>query len=94
MSSSKGETSKKLSWAKSMDAKLNHENRLWEAALKQTEGGKTNITLPTVKNEKQKPANVKLFDTYLEEAKVELKRRQEKNNKKQQQKKEEKANGN
>ena len=91
MSSSKGDPSNKCGWYKSMCAKLKHENRLWEAAMKMAEGGKANVTLPTIKNEKQKPAKVQLFERYIEEAKVERKRRLDKESKKQQQKKEESA---
>ena len=89
MSSSMCQPSSKLSWVKKMNAKIAHEERLWQAALKVAEGGKVNIELPTIKNEKQKPANVKLFENLLEDAKVERKRRLEKETKKKQQQKEE-----
>lgn len=90
MSSSKGEPSKKLSWVKSMDAKLRHENRLWEAAVKIAEGGKpNNLVLPTDKGGKQKAENLNKMAQFIEQAKVEKSRRQEREHKKQQQKKEE-----
>lgn len=91
MSSSLGNPSNKMGWYRSMCAKMKHEGRMWEAAMKMAEGGKSNIQLPTIKNEKQKPAKVQLFERFMEEAKVERKRRQDKDSKKQQQKKEENA---
>lgn len=89
MSSSTGDPSKKMGWFRSMSAKIGHENRLWEAAVKQADGGKTNVMLPQVKNEKSKPKNVQLFETYIEQAKIERKRRLDKESSKKQQKKEE-----
>jgi len=89
MSSSLGNPSNKCSWYRSMMAKLKHQDRLYEAAAKQLEGGKTNVMLPQIKNEKAKPKNVQLFETYIEQAKVERKRRLDKESKKSQQKKEE-----
>lgn len=90
MSSSRVEPSKKLSWVKSMDAKLAREKRLQEAAVKIVDGGKpNNLILPTDKGGKEKPKALLQLAAFIEQAKIDKQRRQERDRQKQQQKKEE-----
>jgi len=67
-----------------MNAKIEHDNKLKAAAEKVAEGGTLNVILPavTAKNEKIKPAKVKLFEELLEEAKVTRSRKSEREAKK------------
>lgn len=90
MSSSRVEPSKKLSWVKSMDAKLAREKRLQEAAVKIVDGGKpNNLVLPEDKGGKQKPKALLQLAAFIEQAKIDKERRKDREAKKQQQKKEE-----
>lgn len=85
MSSSNCTPSKKLPWVKKMDAKIAHENRMYEAAERVANGGKVNVTLP--KGEKK--ANNLKFADMIEQAKIDKVKRQERDAKKAKQKKEE-----
>lgn len=89
MSSSNCTPSKKLPWVRSMDAKIAHENKLWESAVRVAEGGKANVPLPTDKGGKQKAENITKFAQFIEQAKIDKVKRQDKEAKKQQKKKEE-----
>lgn len=71
--------SKKLSWVKSMNAKLDHQARLQELARKVTDGGKVEVPL----NNKNKAQ----FALYIEDAKIERQCRIERERKKAAQKK-------
>jgi len=71
--------SKKLPWVKSMNAKIDHQNRLQELARKVADGGKVEVPL----NNKNKAQ----FALYIEDAKIERQRRIERERKKAAQKK-------
>ena len=90
MSSSRCEPSKKLNWVKSMDAKIAHENRLREAAVRIVDGNtKITVVLPQDKGGKDKPKNLILLGQLIEQAKIDKVKRAERDRQKQQQKKEE-----
>lgn len=73
MSSSTGSPSNKCGWYRSMTAKLNHENKLFEEALRLAENPKYQ---PKVKLSQKKKAKDK-FEVMLSEAKEEINRRRE-----------------
>ncbi len=68
------QASKKLSWAKSMDAQIAHEQYLYELAKKAADGA--NITVPMNKSNKAK------FTNLIEDAKVERLKRMDRDRKK------------
>lgn len=74
-------SSKKVPWAKKMNAILDHEKKLWDAAMKMADGQKVDVTLPKDKGGVQKPKNIQLFAGMIEDAKVERQRRIERERK-------------
>jgi hypothetical protein len=69
-----------IGWWKKMKAKLKHENRIWQSALKNAETGSKQAPsfLPKDKGGKQKKKSVALFENMCEDAKVEVSKRRNK----------------
>lgn len=73
--------SRKMPWFRSMNATLNYEKQLENAAIKVAEGQKLTVSLPKDKGGKDKPKKLTMFQALVEKAKEDKQKRKAKKDK-------------